>query len=412
MPVRFIPSEPDLRKLMGIRLAESVGKGVFMSGNVIYFTLAVGLSPAQVGLGISAASLAGFMASLLLGMVSDRIGARRLLTILFVAEAVGFTLYPLVNSVPIFFALIVVMGFLEFGTGPSMAALIQTMVPLQDRVRMRAVMRTVFNIGFSIGSGIAAVAVLGRDVLDAIPLSTAVLIGVAAVLVRLLPADRSRPTAVRAKKFSAVRDLRFVTVVGLSSVLATHVTIVLVVLPLWVLTRTPVPHWTVPLMLVLNTAFVITFQVRASRGAGTLSGAAQMARRSGLWLATACGIVAVTARTSNTVVTMAVLLTALLVFSITEVTQSASAWGLAYGLAPERAPAEYLGTFDLHVIGQNVVGPALLSGIVISLGSWGWGLIAGVVLIAAALIVPAARRARSSEPLPDAVAPVVPVAGS
>ena len=398
---------------MGIRLAESVGKGVFMSGNVIYFTLAVGLSPAQVGLGISAASLAGFVASLLLGMVSDRIGARRLLTILFVAEAVGFTLYPLVHSVPVFFTLIVVMGFLEFGTGPSMAALIGTLVPAEDRVRMRAVMRTVFNIGFSIGSGIAAIAVLGRDVLDAIPLATAVLIGVAAVLVRLLPADRSRPTAVRAKKFSAVRDIRFVTVVGLSSVLAAHVTIVLVALPLWVLSRTTAPHWMVPLMLVLNTAFVITFQVRASRGADTVDGAGRMARRSGIWLATACGIVAITAWTSNTAVTVAVLLTALLVFSVTEVMQSASAWGLAYGLAPERAPAEYLGTFDLHVISQNVVGPALISGVVIAFGPWGWALIAAVVLTAAAFIVPAARRARSNEPLPEAVAPVAPsVAGS
>ncbi|PRY31847.1 MFS transporter [Pseudosporangium ferrugineum] len=397
---------------MGIRLAESVGKGVFMSGNVIYFTLAVGLSPAQVGLGISAASLAGFTASLLLGMVSDRIGARRLLTILFVAEAVGFTLYPLVHSLPVFFALIVVMGFLEFGTGPSMAALIGTLVPPENRVRMRAVMRTVFNIGFSIGSGIAAVAVLGRDVLDAIPLSTAVLIAVAALLVRFLPADRARPTAVRAKKFSAVRDLRFVSVVGLSSVLATHVNIVLVALPLWVLTRTSAPHWTVPLMLVLNTAFVITFQVRASRGADTLSGASRMARRSGVWLAAACGIAAVTTWTSNTVVTMAVLITALLVFSVTEVMQSASAWGMAYGLAPERAPAEYLGTFDLHVISQNVVGPALLSGIVIAFGAWGWGLIAAVVLVAAALIVPAAQRARRPDSPVEDAAPAVPVAGS
>lgn len=403
--MRFIPSEPDLRKLMGIRLAESVGKGVFMSGNVIYFTLAVGLRPGQVGLGISAASLAGFVASLLLGMVSDRIGARRLLTILFVTEAVGFTLYPLVHSVPVFFGLVIVMGFLEFGTGPSMAALIGALVPAQDRVRMRAVMRTVFNIGFSIGSGIAAVAVLGREWLDAIPVAAAVLTGIAAVLVRRLPADGTRPTTVRAKKFSAVRDIRFVTVVALSSVLATHVTIVLVGLPLWALNRTSVPHWLVPLMLVLNTAFVIMFQVRASRGADTLEGAGRMARRSGRWLAVACGIVTITTFTSDTTVAVVALIAALLIFSVTEVMQSASAWGLAYALAPQRAPAEYLGTFDLHVISQNVVGPAIVSGLVISFGFWGWAAIAAAVLTASVLIVPAAQRCTSYEPQPEAVAP-------
>jgi MFS family permease len=404
--MRLLPAEPDLRKLMGIRLAESVGKGVFMSGNVIYFTLAVGLPPAQVGLGISAASLSGFMASLLLGSVSDRIGARRLLTILFLAEAVGFTLYPFVHTAPVFFALVIVMGFLEFGTGPSMAALIRSLVPPDDRVRMRAVMRTVFNIGFSIGSGLAAIAVLGRDWLDAIPLSAAILTGIAVLLVRRLPVDPDRPTTVQAKKFTAVRDLRFVSVVALSSVLATHVTIVLVGLPLWALERTSVPHALVPLMLVLNTAFVITFQVRASRGADTLTGASRMARRSGRILAVACGVVAVTAFTSNTAVTVVLLVSALLLFSVTEVMQSASGWGLAYALAPEHAPAEYLGTFDLHVIGQNVVGPALVSGLVITFGFWGWGAIAAAVLIASVLIVPAAARARSyEEPEPVASQP-------
>ena len=47
-------------------------------------------------------------------------------------------------------------------------------------------------------------------------------------------------------------------------------------------------------------------------------------------------------------------------------------WRRLFGLAPEHAKGEYLGAFDLHVITQNVIGPALLSGLVIAFGFWGW----------------------------------------
>ncbi len=81
-----------------------------------------------------------------------------------------------------------------------------------------------------------------------------------------------------------------------------------------------------------------------------------------------------------------------LLLSVAEVMQSASAWGLAFGLAPKHAEGEYLGAFDLHVATQNIAGPALFSGLVISAGFWGWIAIAGLMLAAAALIGPAARR--------------------
>ncbi len=400
--MRLIPSEPDLRNLLILRLAESVGKGVFISGSAVYFTLAAGLSPTQIGLGISAAGLSGFAASLLFGMVSDRFGARRLLCILFAMEAVGFALYPLVGTAATFYPLVIALGFIEYGTGPSMGALVGSLVKPEDRVRIRAIMRTVFNIGFSIGSGIAALAVLQRSLLDAIPLATAVLMALAAVLVRRLPVDPPRQaTPVGFKKFGAIRDMRFLGVVAISSLLANHVTILLVTLPLWALQRTSVHPSVVPLLLIFNTVFVILFQVRASRGADTVEGAGKIARRSGIWLAGGCGIVAVTAMNVSTIVATVALVAAVLVFSVTEVMQAASAWGLAYALAPEHAQGEYLGAFDLHVIAQNTVGPAVISGLVMATGATGWGIVAAVSLVAAILIVPASHRSHA-KPLVNA----------
>lgn len=389
-----ILSNPALRRLTAVRLADAIGKGIFMSGSVIYFTLATGLSPSEVGIGLSCSGLAGFAASVLLGPLTDRLGPRRTMRVLLVSQAIGFALYPLVHSLPAFLALITALGFIDYGRGPASSALVGALVPADQRVRTRASLRTVFNVGFSVGSGISSVAVLDPSLLNGIPVVTAILLVVAVIPVTRLPADLPVAPAARAtRRFSAIRDPRFVSVVAVSTLLATHVTIVLVTLPLWALDRTSVPAFLIPLSLVANTIFVILFQVRASKGTETLAGAGRAAGRSGWWLAGGCGLAAVTAMTTNALLATAVLLAAVLVFSVSEVTQSAAAWGLAYGLAPAHAQAEYLGAFDLHVITQNVIGPALVSGLVLSLGAGGWLILAAVAVVASLLIMPVTNRA-------------------
>ncbi|MEU4380020.1 MFS transporter [Micromonospora echinofusca] len=393
---RLVPTDPLRRKLIAIRLAESIGKGVFLSGSVVYFTLRVGLDARQVGLGLSAAGLSAFISSVLFGVVADRVGARRLLVILFAALAVGFGLYTLVDGATHFFVLVVAVGFLEYGTGPTNGALVGNLVPAEERVKLKAMMRSVFNIGFSIGIGVAAVAALDQRLLVLIPLSTAALMAGAALLVTRLPDVPPRPAPVGFKRFAAVRDPRFLAVIGVSTVLASHVTVILVTMPLWALNRTSLPHFLVPLLLIFNTVFVILFQVRASRGADTVEGAGRLARRSGYWLAGGCAVIAVSALGDNVVLVCVAIVAAVLILSVAEVMQAASGWGLAFGLAPEHAQGEYLGAFDLHVITQNIVGPAALSGLVIAFGFWGWLGIALAALAASALIIPVAHRSRAT----------------
>jgi hypothetical protein len=384
----LVPTDPLRRKLIAIRLAESIGKGVFLSGSVVYFTLRVGLDARQVGLGLSAAGLSAFLSSVLFGVIADRVGARRLLVILFAALAVGFGLYSLVDSATAFFALVATVGFLEYGTGPTNGALIGNLVPAEERVKLKAMMRSVFSIGI----GVAAVAALSQRLLVLIPLTTAALMAGAALLVTRLPDVPPRPAPVGFKRFAAVRDPRFLAVIGVSTILASHVSIILVTMPLWALNRTDLPHFLIPLLLIVNTAFVILFQVRASRGADTVHGAGRLARRSGYWLAGGCAVLAVTALDDNVVLASVAIVAAVLILSVAEVMQAASGWGLAFGLAPEHAQGEYLGAFDLHVITQNIIGPAALSGLVIAFGFWGWLGIAVAALVASALIIPAANR--------------------
>ncbi|KOV32504.1 hypothetical protein ADK60_13785 [Streptomyces sp. XY431] len=389
---RLIPADALRRRLLAIRFAEATGKGVFLSGSIVYFTLHVGLTAAEVGIGLSLAGFAGLLSSVLFGMIADRMRKRTLLFLLFAAVAVGFGLYSAVDDAIQFYVLVTLVGFLDYGIGPTENALLATVIPEGERVRLNATMRTVFNVGFSAGIGVAAAAALSTRLLVLIPAVAAVLLGLAALLVTRLPEGPPGDPEQRPRPFGAVRDLRFLGVVGLSTVLASHISLLMVVLPLWALERAAVRPFLVPLLLVVNTVFVILFQVRASKGAETVAGAAATARRAGLWIAAGCAAASVTALWHATAPATAAIVVTALMLSVAEVMQSASAWGLAFGLAPKHAEGEYLGAFDLHVATQNIAGPALFSGLVISAGFWGWIAIAGLMLAAAALIGPAARR--------------------
>jgi len=53
---RILPANPLTRRLSLQSILFAVGEGVFITGNAVFFTRLVGLSAAQVGLGLSIAA--------------------------------------------------------------------------------------------------------------------------------------------------------------------------------------------------------------------------------------------------------------------------------------------------------------------------------------------------------------------
>src|SRR4051794_6084725 len=79
--VIVIPRNPVERALMFSSASSSLAKGVMFGVSALYFTTVIGLSPATVGAGLTAAGVAGMLASLGAGHLSDRYGARRILLV-------------------------------------------------------------------------------------------------------------------------------------------------------------------------------------------------------------------------------------------------------------------------------------------------------------------------------------------
>ena len=74
---RALPPPGLARRLCLQSALYAVGSGVFLAGNAVFFTRVVGLTPAQVGLGISISGLVAFLVSVPLGKAVDRVGTLR-----------------------------------------------------------------------------------------------------------------------------------------------------------------------------------------------------------------------------------------------------------------------------------------------------------------------------------------------
>ncbi|MGW2569661.1 MFS transporter [Streptomyces sp. NPDC001537] len=386
------------RTLGALHFVDSLGNGLFMAGSAVYFVTVAGLSATVVGLGLSLAGLSGFVASLVFGRLTDKAGARRLLAVLLLLLAGAYALYPAVHSPTAYFPVVVLIGALEYGCGPAFGALIAELVPDGERVTARAALRSLFNAGFSVGALAAGALIsLGKDTLSLLPLGNGLTFLVAAAWVLKLPATDARAAADGGKPFRVLRDLPFLSVIGSSSLLALHSAVLLAGIPLWIVRNTHLPHGVVPLILAVNTVLVVLFQVAAARGSENLDGAVGAARRAGLVSVLACAALAA-GRFTGSWGTGAIALAAVLLFTLAELWQSASGFGLGFGLAPEQARGEYLGAFHLHMVVQATLGPALVAFLVVGHDSVGWLVLAAFFLAGTAAIGPSVDRARRKLP--------------
>lgn len=103
---------------------------------------------------------------------------------------------------------------------------------------------------------------------------------------------------------------------------------------------------------------------------------------------------------------MAFAVLAVVLLTVGENLHAVAAWNLSYEMAPAPARARYLATFSLGVTGQQILGPVLMTAVMLPLGSIGWALLA-VVFALAALVVRATGGPRA-EPEPVLAAPSTP----
>lgn len=397
----LLPVSPAERSLAWATLANTAGNGMFVTVSAIYFTVSVGLSPLQVGFGLTVAGLFGLLAGVPAGHLGDVRGPRNLLAGLALAEGVGVAAYALVDGFVGFLLVACTVTMLDRSANGVRGGLIAAMGEPGDRVRLRAYLRAVTNVGITLGAplGGLALAVDARWAYLGVILLNAATFLLAGLLVLRLPASPARPHSGDGPRLAVLRDRPFVAVSAVHGLLALHFSLVDVAVPLWVARRTAAPTWSVAAMLLVNTLTVVLLQVRFARNVLTPVQGAVALRRSGVVLGLACAVFAVTGSVPAAAA-VALLLVAALVQVLGELLQSAGGWAVSFGLAPEDAQGQYQGFFSTGVAASTMLAPTVLTVLVVSWGVPGWLLLGAVFVAAGAgaapLVAHAERRRTAS----------------
>ncbi len=387
--------------LQGVLSAFATGS--FLTGTAVFFTRIVGLSGAEVGLGLSIAGVVAISMQLPMGRLTDRVGSKPLWALASLVEAVLYLSWPLIEEMVAFVALLSALAVVETAARSSRGVYRISVFPRATRVRALAYMRSARNVGYTLGAGTSGVA-LGvgeRWAIVAIPLLAAALLLLNAAMVSIvLPAieaplpqeplsdETSEPTGVP----SAWRNPGFVVLSACNGVLSSNQVLLNVVVPLWLVERTDAPDVLLAWLFGTNTVLAVLLQVRASRGSDTVPGALRAVKLCGLSFVMSCVVVSFTHETTGW---LSIVLIWLGHITITgaELWQSAADWGFQTEVSDHRRLGDYQGVWGVGYQLEPVIFPALYTFLVLQWGTPGWAVIAVIAAAAAALAHPAARAA-------------------
>ena len=383
----------DLRRLMGVVFAYAVGSGLYTAGAVLYFTQKVGLSAAQTGTGLSVAAALGLVGVLPVGWLAQRFGTWRILVALNLWRAAALACFPLVHGFPQFLVVVCLLGIPDQAFYPLVQHLVELLVSAEQRVMTMGKIRSVANIGFTVGAPLAAIAAgigTATGYNGMILADVLAYLGVVGFLWSFRGPLRERPReadgaqpAGRRLSFEPLRNRRYRSYAALNGVLTLHTSILAVGLPLWVVLHSKVPKYWIGPLLMLNTLLVVVFQVAVNARASSIPAALRMMRWSGLAMAGCCVLLAAVSHLA-TFPALALLAGAVVLLTGAEMAQTAGGFRLAYDLAPEEGRQQWLATFWLGVSAQYVVGPVLLGDVVVAHGAVGWACLAAAFAALAA----------------------------
>ena len=396
---RIIPADHAKRTMSLSTLINTFGNGLFMTIEVIYFTLIVGLSPAKVALALSIAGGVALSVSVPAGHISDRFGPRDIAALAMILEGLlMFALLSVHTYLP-FLLVNIGMGILGNISQTMRMATIAKLGEGEERVAIRAYQRAITNFGISLGTVFAGIALavntpLGYQLMLAGDAVTFILAG---VVFRKMP--YMEPTVERGEpiSFQALRDKRFVAATALNAINSLHFVLQSVAIPLWVVRETTAPRWWVSVIMMVNTVAVMLFQVAASKGSGPIFAGAKLYRRASLAIAIAC-ILYSTSHGVSAITASALLVLASAVHVYGELIGSAGSWSIGFGLADEKHQGQYQRVRSLSWGLGGTLGPAFVTLMAITLGQEGWFIMAGIFLINGVLMHKLVTRSWISAP--------------
>jgi len=392
--MRIVPPAGPARVLAFAQLTDSIGLGGYLVCSALYFTRIIGLSPTQVGFGLTVGWAVAFVVAVPLGHLADRRGARGVAMVLALCTAAALVTFLFVRSFVPFVLVACLYSCAISGLNAARQALLAGLVSAADRTRVRAALAAAVNGGIAVGAGLGGLALqidTAAAYLTVFAVDAASLLVSGLVLLRL-PVVAPTPAGVQGEpRLAVLRDRPYALVSLLNMVLQLHIPMITLAIPLWVVERTSAPGWTVSALLVLNTVSIVLCQVAVASRVTGLDSAVRFVRYAGGTLLGACVVFATSGYGAPAWLAVAILLVAAALQAGAEMMQASGAWEISFGLAPEGKHGQYQGFFGSGFTVARMLGPLLVTTLVLGWGAAGWLVLGGVFLAAGITMGPAVR---------------------
>ncbi|TDP97956.1 MFS transporter [Labedaea rhizosphaerae] len=385
----WLPASPHERRYATITAIDSLGTGSFLTVSVVLFVTVVEVTPTQIGVALGIGGVLSVLTRVPLGRLSDRLGHRRSLVLVHLLRGLAFPGYLLIDGYTEFLVLSVFILVVDGWESPVRKVVLLAFAPLSQRVRIAAYNRSVYNVAFSAGSLLGALALLdstGRVSLYLMVTANSLSFLFAAVLAYRMPASSTAPAS---RRPAPVRSRQYAVVGLLLGCLFTCTSVLTIGLPLLVLSHFAEHRWLIGFCLALHTAIAIVLQIRLSRGTSDIRGACRAGVIGGSVLAVACLLFYAGARTSTQLtVGVGLLLLAVAALSIGELLVSAATWGLSVSLRKHDLTAHNQSVWSMYISLPQLLGPFVVVWALHQFGDAGWPALGALILLAALALRP------------------------
>jgi MFS family permease len=398
-------SDDVIRVMATATLVSTLGRGAFFTLTALYFTLIVGLSPAQVALILGIASGVGIATSLAAGHLSDHVSARRLVLVLVVGQGAALVAYATVSTFSSVLLVACCVNGFQSAAGATRSSLIARAFTGRSRVTTRALLRTVTNIGIALGGAVASVPLLvgtGPAFRIALVLGGLIVAASAIPLGRLParvdasprntgpdPATESSKVVSRGGR-SPFANPGYMALTLLSGLFAVQFALAEVGLPLWIVHDTRAPVILVSVVLIVNTILVIALQIPLSSRTDSVLRSGRAVAIAGLLMLGAC-IAYGASGWGGALIASGLLVMAMLFHTMAEILSSAGTWNLSFDLADHERAGAYQGVFSVGFSLASLFGPLVVTATALSHGFAGWIVLSAVFVFSAAGVALLAR---------------------
>jgi MFS family permease len=367
-------------------LANAFGNGITFPFVVIYLHSVRDVSLTAAGLVLAFHSLVSLASGPVVGLLVDRIGARRTLAGGLVLMAVGWGAFPLVRETWQAFVFAGIAGLGNGGFWPSQSALLAGLTPQPRRHAAYALQRVTRNLGIGLGGLVGGLIATTSDptsftVLFAVDAATFL---VFAVILGAVP-DPELPPPEEGAESGRYRDVLrhsvFVRLVGLNVVFVTAGYAQIELLPVFAHGEAGVSERAIGVIFLVNTLTIVLVQLPVARLLEGRRRMAALAVMTGLW-ASAWMLVLGGGLWFEAAAAAFAFAVAVVVFGLGECFQGPTQGALVADLAPPRLRGRYMAVSTTSWDIGFIVGPAV-GGVVLQHEPYAlWPLAAGLCLLA------------------------------